>query len=446
MKHKLRPYGEYKETNIDWIGKVPLGWETTKLSTKFLERRIKVSDKDYIPLSVTKKGVVPQLSTAAKSNDGDNRKLVKKADFVINSRSDRKGSSGLSSYDGSVSLINIVLEPQSIHPEYVHYLFRSNNFVEEYYKNGRGIVADLWTTRFIEMKNIYIPIPLQEEQDQIVKYLDYKLAKINKFITAKKKLIEVLKEQKQAIINQAVTKGLNPDAKMKPSGIEWLGDVPEHWEVKKIKHCSKVNPDTKIVANQLRSEDYVVFLPMEKISVDGEIDCSEKRKYKDVKSGFTAFFKNDVVIAKITPCFENGKGACLRNLETVIGFGTTELIVLRANNKHVVDCYLYYLTKTDYFRLFGEEVMTGSAGQKRIPVNYVANFQLAIPSLEEQRDIAKFISEKLKVITRSIDKIVQELDLIQQYRTSLINSVVTGKVNVQNISIHALRESDYGEY
>jgi type I restriction enzyme S subunit len=196
----LKGYREYKEINLPWLKSIPQKWTSSKIGELFKERKVKVSDREYAPLSVGKMGIVPQLSTVAKSNDSDNRKLVKSGDYVINSRSDRKGSSGLSSYDGSVSLINLVLTPREGNGRYYHYLLRSHYWIEEYYRNGRGIVADLWTTRFSEMKSIVLPIPPSSEQDQIVHYLDWKVSMINKYINAKKKQIELLKERKQAII------------------------------------------------------------------------------------------------------------------------------------------------------------------------------------------------------------------------------------------------------
>ena len=160
-----------------WYGELPEQWETHKISELFIERREKVSDIDFSPLSVSKGGVVPQISTVAKSNNDDNRKLVMRGDFVINSRSDRRGSSGVSEHDGSVSLINIVLTPRKeTNGKYWHYLLKSHGFIEEYYQNGRGIVADLWTTRYAEMKTIYLPLPPLGEQDQIVRYLDWKVS------------------------------------------------------------------------------------------------------------------------------------------------------------------------------------------------------------------------------------------------------------------------------
>jgi type I restriction enzyme S subunit len=168
---------------MPWYGKLPEWWEAHKVSELFIERREKVSDTEYAPLSVSKGGVVPQIANVAKSNAGDNRKLVRKGDFAINSRSDRRGSSGVSQQDGSVSLINIVLTPRNdTNGKYWHYLLRSHDFIEEYYRNGRGIVADLWTTRYDEMKTIYLPLPPREEQDQIVRYLDWKVSQVNKYV------------------------------------------------------------------------------------------------------------------------------------------------------------------------------------------------------------------------------------------------------------------------
>lgn len=154
----MNRYGEYKKIEAQWLGTIPSHWGSPQLREILKERKEKVSDKEFSPLSVCKAGIVPQLSTAAKSNAGDNRKAVRKGDFVINSRSDRRGSSGISKYEGSVSLISHVLSPRGdVADNFLHYLLRSHNFIEEFYRNGRGIVADLWTTRFDEMKTITLP-------------------------------------------------------------------------------------------------------------------------------------------------------------------------------------------------------------------------------------------------------------------------------------------------
>lgn len=194
-----------KDSGVKWIGMIPEHWKVNKIRSHFKERRVKVSDKDFQALSVAKIGIVPQLEDACKTDNGDNRKQVLKGDFVVNSRSDRKGSCGISPLDGSVSLINIVLRPFNILQEYVHYLFRSHNYIEEFYRNGRGIVADLWTTRYSEMRNIQIPVPPLYEQQEIVTYLDSKVANINQLCQAERSQIEKLKEYKQRLISDVVT-------------------------------------------------------------------------------------------------------------------------------------------------------------------------------------------------------------------------------------------------
>lgn len=201
----LNPNVKMKDSGIPWIGMIPEHWEVKKIRSCFSERREKVSDKDFDPLSVSKMGITPQLETAVKTDNGDNRKKVCKGDFVVNSRSDRKGSCGVSEYDGSVSLINIVLCPRNVVARYYHFLFRSNNYIEEFYRQGRGIVADLWTTRYSEMKSIYIPVPPLSEQQAIVEYIDSKLQKIDQYLTDLQTEIDYLKEFKQRLISDVVT-------------------------------------------------------------------------------------------------------------------------------------------------------------------------------------------------------------------------------------------------
>ena len=201
----INPKVKMKDSGINWIGKVPEHWEIDKLGHRFIQRKEKVSDKDFEPLSVSKIGVTPQLESACKTDDGDNRKLVRKGDFVVNSRSDRKGSCGFSELDGSVSLINIVVTPRCDNGWYYHHLFRSNNYIEEFYRMGRGIVADLWTTRWSEMRTIMIPVPPIDEQKQIVAYINERVSSIDTQISSIEKQIANLNEYKQSLISDVVT-------------------------------------------------------------------------------------------------------------------------------------------------------------------------------------------------------------------------------------------------
>jgi len=202
----LDPKAKMKDSGIKWIGKIPKGWTLTKIGNMYSLRSEKVSDKVFAPLSVTKNGVLPQLENVAKTDDGDNRKLVRKGDFVINSRSDRRGSCGISNLDGSVSLINTVLKPRNeMNPRYYNWLFHTDLFADEFYSWGHGIVDDLWTTRWQEMKNILIPVPPSTEQKSIAAYLDEKCSEIDATIAEKQKQLETLEEYKKSLIFEYVT-------------------------------------------------------------------------------------------------------------------------------------------------------------------------------------------------------------------------------------------------
>ena len=202
----LDPSVPMKESGIDWLGEIPMLWETKRIAAFYQLRNEKVSDKDFPPLSVTKQGVLPQLETVAKTDDGDNRKLVRKGDFAINSRSDRRGSCGISDYDGSVSLINIVLKPRDkANNKYYNWLFHTEQFADEFYKWGNGIVDDLWTTRWQNMKKIIIPVPPIENQQKIADYLDKKCKEIEEIITEKQSQIETLESYKKSLIYEYVT-------------------------------------------------------------------------------------------------------------------------------------------------------------------------------------------------------------------------------------------------
>lgn len=189
-----------------WFGKLPAHWEVDLLSKFYTLRSQKVNDREYTPLSITKNGVVLQLKKAAKSNCGENRKLVKKGDFIINSRSDRKGACGISPYEGSASLVNIVLSPKNgLNSEYFGWLASSHQFAEQFYRLGKGIASDLWVTRWGDMKKMKLPIPTLSEQERISEYLTHKTTEIDNVITNIESMREKIGKYRCDLISAAVT-------------------------------------------------------------------------------------------------------------------------------------------------------------------------------------------------------------------------------------------------
>lgn len=202
----LDPNVPMKDSGIEWVGEIPENWEIGRISGYYSLRNTKVSDQDYTPLSVTNKGIVPQLDTVAKTNAHDARKLVKTGDFVINSRSDRRGACGISAYNGSVSLINTVLSPRGkMNPEFFDWMFHTIQFADEFYKWGHGIVDDLWTTNWQDMKKISIPVPSLQEQDMIASFLNAKCSEIDQVIAQKQEQLTTLADYKKSLIYEYVT-------------------------------------------------------------------------------------------------------------------------------------------------------------------------------------------------------------------------------------------------
>lgn len=218
-----------------------------------------------------------------------------------------------------------------------------------------------------------------------------------------------------------------PYERYKDSGVEWIGEIPEHWQVKKIKHFCTVNP-SKTELKHVLDKTEVTFLPMESIGTDGTLDLQYTRPISDVISGYTYCAENDIIVAKITPCFENGKGAVCRGLMNGVAFGTTELFVLRAV-KDTLHKHVYYITKCQPFRTIGEAMMQGAAGQKRVTENFISDFIVGLPPREEQQAVADFLDQK----TSEIDGLVADkeklVSLLQEYRQAIISEAVTKGLN-----------------
>jgi type I restriction enzyme S subunit len=214
----------------------------------------------------------------------------------------------------------------------------------------------------------------------------------------------------------------------KPSGVEWLGEVPEHWETLRLRFAVTLNP-SKQEAKELGEQEVVSFLPMEAIGEDGSLRLENEREVAECLSGYTYFRDGDVCVAKITPCFENGKGAILRELKGGIGFGTTELIVARPQKERITSEFLDYLFRSQTFRRLGESEMYGAGGQKRVPDSFVRDFTAALPSIEEQNQATTFLDRE----TAKIDALIAEqqrlIELLQEKRQAVISHAVTKGLN-----------------
>lgn len=208
----------------------------------------------------------------------------------------------------------------------------------------------------------------------------------------------------------------------KDSGIEWIGQVPKDWAIKRLKFVADINPSR---LPDMADETQCVFIPMEAMNSDGTFDQSLRRPVSELKTGFTCFSKDDVIFAKITPCFENGKGALLAGLTTDIGFGSTEFHVLRMRKGKTISRFLYYLSVSGAFRRLGKAFMQGVAGQKRVTNDFVCDFVAGVPSLAEQEQIDDFLDRKTEQIDDLIAKKERMIELLKEERAAAINQAVT---------------------
>lgn len=388
-----------KDSGIEWIGEIPEGWEVGQIGQLYSERRTKVSDKDYPPLSVTMKGILPQLSTAAKTDAHDDRKLVCKGDFAINSRSDRRGSCGISEQDGSISLINTVLQPRGeMNPGYYNWLFHTSMFADEFYKWGHGIVDDLWTTGWSDMKKIGVPVPSKCEQKQLAEHLNVECSHIDSILSKTRASIEEYKKLKQAVITQAVTKGVRGEREMKDSGVDWIGEIPAEWSVAKAKYYVTIThgSDPKTEGS----------IPVYGSGAESFKTCGE------YKEGPTVLIGRKGATLHI-PHYIEGK---YWNVDTAFD--------VKAKNNFSLLYYYYLATSFDYKFYIAQTTLPGMTQS-----NYY-NMFLPFPTFPEQEEIVNYLDAKCAEIDKLIAKKEQLVKELESYKKSLIYEVVTGKREV----------------
>lgn len=416
-----------KDSGIPWVGEIPETWDIQRIGGFYSLRNEKVSDKIYPPLSVTMKGVVPQLETAAKTNDGDNRKLVRKGDFAINSRSDRRGSCGISEYDGSVSLINMVLMPRGkTNNRYCDWLFHTTQFADEFYKWGHGIVNDLWTTRWEDMKKISIPVPPINEQRQIADFLDGECERIDGLKGDIEAQIETLEKYKRSVITEAVTHGLDPDVPMKDSEVEFFGEIPTDWDIVKTKYVA-----TSIFkGNGITKEDVVP---------NGDMPCI---RYGEIYSKYNISFcecetrtnKDNVsVVCRYGDILFAGTGELVEEIgKNIVYLGTQEclvggdIIVLRHNQNSNFLNYALYAAPSQVQKSSGKSKLKAV----HISAFEIGNILIVLPPLSEQQAIADYLDEKCAQIDELISQKQSQIETLETYKKSLIFEYVTGKKEV----------------
>lgn len=412
---------EMKDSGIEWIADIPESWSISKIGSLYALRITKVSDRDYPPLSVTNKGIVPQLETAAKTNAHDDRKLICKGDFAINSRSDRRGSCGISVYTGSVSLINTILRPiTEMNPQYYDWLFHTIQFGDEFYKWGHGIVDDLWTTGWQDMKKITIPTPPIEVQQSIADYLNRKCAEIDSLISDIQQQIETLEEYKKSLVFRVVSTGIK-NAPLKDTVSDVWTRIPEKWVLVDIKYVFEI---VKRIAGQ---EGFDVLSVTQKGLKIKDIESNNGQQAESY-AGYQFVYPTDYVM--------NHMDLLTGWVDCSIMFGVTspDYRVFRLRNKENNDLtYFKYIMQCCYMsRIFyslGQGV--SNLGRWRLQTSAFNNFMIPVPPFNEQKEIAEYLDKKISEIDTIIADKQQQIETITEYKKSLIFEYVTGKKEIK---------------
>ncbi len=438
----MKAYPKYKDSGVPWLGEVPEHWETLKLRI-ILSQNTKRNHPDLPLLSVVREqGVIKRNTKNKEENhntipeDLSNYKVVQVGQFAMNKMKAWQGSYGVSDFNGIVSPAYYVFDINGVLCNFFHLAIRSKAYIPFFTQASDGVRIGQWDLNQTRMREIPFFIPTQKEQLQIARYLDWKTAKIDTFIKAKKKIIALLKEQKQNIITEAVTKGINPNVKMKDSGVEWLGEIPAHWDVAALKHFCKIQNGLTLGANHPVGKNVSrPYLRVANVQNGYFLLDNIKRislPEQDVWRYELQF--GDVLITEGGDLDKLGRGfvwesqidKCLHQ---------NHIFAVRTNQFKLLPEFLSILLNArpgrEYFALNSKKTTNLASTNS----STVKAFLFPLLCIEEQQSIVKHIRKETAIIDKAISRTEQQIKLVQEYRTRLISDVVTGKIDVRSVKI-----------
>ena len=430
-------YDSYKESGVEWIGEIPKEWKVCRNLGLFSERK-EVNKPEMELLSVTiKKGVIKQgeitIKKDSSNEDKSKYKVVNVGDLAYNKMRMWQGAIGMSKYDGIVSPAYIILNTRNKkYAQFFHYLYRTGLFIKEANRHSYGLCGDMNSLRYEDFKAIYSPVPPENEIDRIVNFLDQKTAEIDETITKKKRLIELLKEQKAILINRAVTKGLNPDTPMRDSGIEWIGKIPKHWEKTKLKYFIDLLSGFAFKSSQYSVNNTDIPL-LRGININpgiikwGDVVFWSKEKVKKLERYLLK--EDDLVIGMDRPWIKSGIRVAKVAANDIPSLLLQRVARIRSI-KGLQQDYLEQILKSDAFLAYFEPMMSGIS-VPHISPEQIANFETYIPPKDEQIEICKTITRIFNESNLVIEKEIQGVLALEEYKSIIISEAVTGKIKIE---------------
>lgn len=440
----MKPYPDYKPTGLAWLPEIPKRWKLVRGKNLFKKANRPVEEGSEI-ITCFRDGEVTLRKNRRATGFTESLKEIgyqgiKKGDLVIHVMDAFAGAIGVSDSDGKgtpVYNVCIARTPDTTNNYYFAYIVRvmaQTGYIQSLYRGIRERSSDF---RFEVFANQPLPFPPADEQAQIVRYLDAMTAKINKLIRAKKRQIALLQEQKQAIINQAVTRGLDPDVELKDSGIDWLGPIPKQWQIVRMKNLfSFINRGTTPDYIEDRSYTKVVNQATFSKGYWDETQIRFTRVSPDIARGLLK--QNDVLLASTG-------GGVLGKVYLFIQNGTyiadSHVTILRTQRKDVSPAYFFALLSTMY-DFINAKLAKGSTNQTELQKDLLCSLVVPFPDIETQNVIVDFLDQKINIINLLIQQYQKIIEQYAEYKNSLIAAVVTGKVDVRKIAVEAVAPED----
>jgi type I restriction enzyme S subunit len=409
MSH-YKPYPEYKDSGVEWIGEVPAHWEVVPGKALFIEKKRKNTDLaggDYLSL-VAGRGVIPYEEKGdignRKPDDLDRCKLVEPGDHVINSMNFSIGAYGRSRFSGVCSPVYVILgeNDRKLGEGFGELILRNPSYQDFIQSFGSGILDHRRSIGWDEIKVAHVPCPPVQEQEEISALVHRETTRIDTLVEKKQRFIELLEEKRQAVITQAVTKGLDPNVPMKDSGVEWIGEVPEHWEKCQLKNLAAVcnGRDYKTV------EDPGGQYPV--IGSGGQFAWASECLY----DGESVLFGRKGTIDK--PLYINGP------------FWTVDTMFYTSLSKRAIGKYIYYVATIIPYESLSTNTALPSMTQEDL-----SSLNLTVPDTAEQSQIATFLDRETTRVDTLIEKTRESIELLKERRAALITAAVTGKIDVR---------------
>lgn len=435
----IKKYNNYKDSGVEWLGKIPEHWECTRMKRLFRDHSEKNHPQAEL-LSVTQnQGVVPRAWVENRmvmpSGALEAFKLIKKGDFAISLRS-FEGGLEYCHYTGIISPAYTVLKRNrsDLYEHYYKYLFKSFSFISELQTSVVGI-REGKNISYPELSYSFLPVPSEKEQTAIANFLDDKTEKIDQAVRIKEQQIALLKERKQILIHKAVTRGLDDSVPLKDSGVEWIGEIPEHWEVKPLKYLTRYFKGFAFSSIDF-SEKGIPIVKASNIKNETIENVSSFIALNNQKARFENFklAEGDIIISTVgsKPEIKESAVGQLAIIQNAFSgsYLNQNTVCIRTASDLIYKSFLKDTFVSNYMRSNFDRISLWIANQAYIEVKSILEIFIALPPLSEQKEIANYIETASQKIETAISLKQQEIEKLQEYKRSLINSVVTGKVKI----------------